>query len=69
MDILLPGMSGYEATRIIKSMRNDIPVIAQTANAMPEDREKCVEAGCDDFIAKPIAYRDMMTKIKYWLYD
>lgn len=54
MDILLPQMSGYEATLLIKEINPDLPVIAQTANAMHNDREKCLENGCDDYISKPI---------------
>jgi len=54
MDIELPVMDGYTATREIKKIRPDLPVIAQTAFAMMGEREKSVEAGCDDYIAKPI---------------
>lgn len=54
MDIQLPQMNGYEATREIKALRPLIPVIAQTANAMPVDRERAIVAGCVDYIAKPI---------------
>jgi signal transduction histidine kinase/DNA-binding response OmpR family regulator len=54
MDIKLPGTDGYKATRKIKKIRKDLPVIAQTAYAYNEDRLKCLEAGCDDYLAKPI---------------
>jgi PAS domain S-box-containing protein len=54
MDIQLPVINGLEATRQIKKMRPELPVIAQTANAFDEDRARCLEAGCDDFISKPI---------------
>src|ERR1035437_4346037 len=54
MDIQMPIMNGYEATRRIKKFRKDIPVIAQTAYVQSEDRAHAVAAGCDDFIAKPI---------------
>lgn len=54
MDILLPQMSGYEATLLIKEINPELPVIAQTAYAMHNDREKCLENGCDDYISKPI---------------
>lgn len=54
MDIKLPGIDGYEATRIIKAMNKDVPIIAQTAYAMDSDSERSKKAGCDDFISKPI---------------
>lgn len=54
MDIQLPQMNGYEATREIKALRPLIPVIAQTANAMSMDRERAIVAGCVDYIKKPI---------------
>ena len=54
MDVKMPVLNGLEATRLIKSMRPDLPVIAQTAYASEADRDKVREAGCDDFISKPI---------------
>jgi len=54
MDIRLPGIDGYEATRQIKANRKDLPVIAQTAYALSGDRNKAFESGCDEFITKPI---------------
>jgi len=62
MDIKLPEMNGYDATMLIKQHRKDLPVIAQTAYAMVEELEKCQEAGCDDFISKPI-YRDKLFSV------
>ncbi len=53
MDIKLPEMDGYEATREIKTIDPGIPVVAQTAYAMMHEREKCRQAGCDDYISKP----------------
>lgn len=55
MDIMLPVMNGIEATKKIKEINKDIPIVAQTAYAMAGDREKCLEAGCDDYIPKPIS--------------
>ncbi len=54
MDLRMPVMNGYEATRIIKTKRPDLPVIAQSAHTMPEDKKKAQEAGCDGFLEKPI---------------
>jgi CheY-like chemotaxis protein len=67
MDIQLPGIDGLEATRIIRSKGlNDIPIIAMTADSMKGDMEKCLEAGMNDYIAKPIR-RDLFYKIvKKW---
>ena len=53
-DILMPIMDGYEATKKIKQIRPKLPVIAQTAYSTDEDIQKAIEAGCDDFISKPI---------------
>ncbi len=63
MDIKMPLMDGYTATREIKSLSKQVPVIAQTAYAMSEEKEKSMQAGCDDYIAKPIGYDDLLTTI------
>jgi two-component system, cell cycle response regulator DivK len=67
MDIQLPFMDGCEATREIKRIRPSLPVIAQTAYAMPYDMENCMAAGCDDYIAKPIDMLDLLNKINRFL--
>ncbi|MBC8486275.1 MAG: response regulator [Bacteroidetes bacterium] len=54
MDIKLPEINGYEATRKIKYFRKSVPIIAQTAYAMADDRQKSLQVGCDDYISKPI---------------
>lgn len=54
MDLNMPVMDGYEAMRIIKSQHPEIPIIAQTAYTLTEDRNKCMQAGFNDYISKPI---------------
>jgi len=63
MDIKMPFMNGYDATRKIKQQYPNLPVIAQTAYAMNEDRDKASEAGCDDYIAKPIKKAELLALI------
>jgi PAS domain S-box-containing protein len=67
MDIQLPKMNGYDATREIKKIRKDLPVIAQTAYAMAGDREKSIEAGCNDYITKPLNIETLLPKINQFL--
>ena len=54
MDVRLPDFSGLKATQLIKKKNPDLPIIAQTAYAILGDREKALEAGCDEYITKPI---------------
>ncbi len=54
MDIKMPVMNGYDATSYIKKMRPNLPVIAQTAYSIEEDVQKALDAGCDDFVSKPV---------------
>ena len=54
MDIQLPGINGYEATKLIKAHNKNVPVIAQTAYALAGEREFSISEGCDDYISKPI---------------
>ena len=63
MDVQLPEMDGYEATRILKTNWPEIPVIIQTAYAMSGDKENAFEAGCDDYIAKPMSLKTLKDKI------
>ena len=67
MDINMPELNGYETARLIKKMYPEIPVIAQTAFAMSEDRGKSIEAGCDEYIAKPIQSRKLIDLLKKFL--
>lgn len=66
MDMSLPVMDGWEATRRIKSdpATRDIPVIALTAHAMAGDKEKAMEAGCEDYDTKPVDFPRLLSKIE-----
>ena len=62
MDIKMPLMNGYEATKKIKTLRPDLPIIAQTAFALIKKKKKSLENGCDDYIAKPVK-KDALIKL------
>jgi two-component system, cell cycle response regulator DivK len=64
MDIQMPVMSGFEATKRIKALYPDIPIIAQTAFAMENDREKILASGCDDYLAKPLRIDSLLETIQ-----
>ena len=68
----MPEMNGYETTAVIRnqdsSVRNhDIPIIALSANAMQLDREKCIVAGMDDYLAKPLEFKELDAMLRKWL--
>ncbi|MEI7990515.1 MAG: PAS domain S-box protein, partial [Chloroflexota bacterium] len=72
MDVQMPEMDGLEATRQIRSAQSNvlnhaIPIIAMTANAMPEDRQRCLQAGMNDFIAKPVQAMTLALALAHWL--
>jgi PAS domain S-box-containing protein len=67
MDVKLPGLNGLDATRRIKKNRSYLPIIAQTAFTMPKDAQNCFDAGCDDFLAKPIGIDDILKKINKFI--
>jgi CheY-like chemotaxis protein len=67
MDLRLPDIHGLEVTKKIRESGCDVPIIAQTAFAMYADRKNCIDAGCDDYIAKPIRRSDFLDIItKYF---
>ncbi|MDD5286194.1 MAG: response regulator [Desulfuromonadaceae bacterium] len=70
MDIMMPEMDGYEAIGAIRSdpRFKSIPVIAMTAKAMPGDQEKCIQAGANDYISKPIDIEKLLSLLRVWLY-
>ena len=63
MDIRMPGMSGFEATTIIKNKNPKIKIIAQTAYATNNDKQNSIASGCDDYISKPINKDILFAKI------
>lgn len=70
----MPEMDGYEASRIIDAMKSDneigdVPIIALTANAMKGDKEKCLEAGMNDYLSKPVRKKTLMKTIEKWVSD
>src|SRR5512143_2988563 len=69
MDVQLPGVSGYEATRILKSRpeTSSIPIVALTAHAMSDERDRAMAAGCDGYIVKPIDTRAFPDQVQSYL--
>ena len=67
MDVQLPVMNGHEVTSKIRKFNKNIPIIAQTAHAMAEDRTKCMQSGCTDYITKPIDIELLFNKIIKYL--
>ena len=70
MDIMMPVMDGYEAIEYIRNMQEykGIPIIALTAKAMPEDRDRCLEAGASEYIIKPVDFEKLLSILRIWLF-
>ena len=70
MDIMMPEMDGYQTMRNIRKLKKfkDLPIIALTAKAMPEDRGKCISAGASDYIVKPVDAPQLISLMRVWLY-
>ena len=69
MDLAMPEMDGWTATNLIKknSELKSIPLIVLTAHTLPGDRQRAMDAGCDEYITKPMDMGDLMENIEYWV--
>ena len=69
MDIQMPGLNGYEATRQIRKFNKNVIIVAQTAFGLSGDRERAIKAGCNDYIAKPIIKEELLAIIESQIYS
>jgi CheY-like chemotaxis protein len=70
MDIMMPIMDGYQAMQAIRAQKSlgSLPIIALTARAMPEEQEKCMAAGANDYLTKPVDIERLLTLLRVWLF-
>ncbi|MEA1883075.1 MAG: response regulator, partial [Thermotogota bacterium] len=67
MDLIMPGIDGYQATRMIRNHDEQTPIVAMTAKAYSEDREACLKAGMNDFITKPVTLNQLKETVEKYL--
>jgi CheY-like chemotaxis protein len=72
MDCFMPELDGYSASRALRQLEQGerrVPIIALTANAMADDRAKCIAAGMDDYLSKPEGLEDIRKTLQRWVHD
>jgi CheY-like chemotaxis protein len=71
MDIMMPVMDGYQTMHRIRAQEKyaDLPIIALTARAMPEEQEKCMEAGANDYLTKPVDVERLLSLLRVWMFQ
>ena len=69
MDMMMPGIDGYQATQKIRQINGmkDVPIIAMTAKTVQEDKKRAIKAGCNDYLTKPFTLEDILAKVQKWL--